>query len=273
MPATSAPEYSFFDTHCHLDFPPFSDDPQASWQRAEAASVKAALVPAVTADRFTGLLALVERNPALYAAMGLHPLYIAQHGEEQLAQLQHHLAQRHNSVVAVGEIGLDNYPEEPQLEQQRWLLRQQLALAKQHDLPVVLHCRKAHDLLAQELRQAKLPRTGVVHGFSGSLSQASAYIRLGYRIGVGGVITWPRANKTRKVIAALPLISLLLETDAPDMPLYGMQGQPNRPENIAKVFAELCVLRSQEPPQEIAQTLWDNSVGLFTIPLPWRGGA
>lgn len=155
--------------------------------------------------------------------------------------------------------------DEPQLSRQLALLNAQLKLAKQYDLPVILHSRRSHDQLASALRKAALPRTGVVHGFAGSLVQAQAFIRLGYYIGVGGTITYERAQKTRNVMAALPLSALLLETDAPDMPLAGFQGQPNRPERAANVFAALCELR-QEAPQDIATQLFLNSQSLFHLP-------
>ncbi len=103
----------------------------------------------------------------------------------------------------------------------------------------------------------------MVHGFAGSLQQAERFVQLGYKIGVGGTITYPRASKTRDVMARLPLSSLLLETDAPDMPLNGFQGQPNRPEQAARVFDSLCELRA-EPAQEIEAALLVNTKNLFT---------
>lgn len=113
------------------------------------------------------------------------------------------------------------------------------------------------------LKRHDLSRTGVVHGFSGSLQQAERFVQLGYKIGVGGTITYPRASKTRDVIAKLPLASLLLETDAPDMPLNGFQGQANRP-NRPPVFAVLCELRS-ESADEIAEVLLNNTYAVFSV--------
>lgn len=153
----------------------------------------------------------------------------------------------------------------PQFERQQSVLLAQLRLAKQHDLPVILHSRRTHDQLAAALRRMQLPRRGVVHGFAGSLSQAQAFIRLGYYIGVGGTITYERAQKTRGVMAQLPLEALLLETDAPDMPLAGYQGQPNRPERAAEVFHTLCELRP-EPADGIAAHLQRNTQSLFAMP-------
>ncbi|MGK4440943.1 TatD family hydrolase [Yersinia proxima] len=255
----------FVDTHCHFDFPPFSGAEAASLLSAAQANVRQIIVPAVSTDYFPRILDLAANYPPLFAALGMHPLYIAQHQDADLATLASALAIKTEKLVAVGEIGLDLYMNEPQLPRQLALLNAQLKLAKQYDLPVILHSSRSHDQLASALRKAALPRTGVVHGFAGSLAQAQAFIRLGYYIGVGGTITYERAQKTRNVMAALPLSALLLETDAPDMPLAGFQGQPNRPERAANVFAALCELR-QEAPQDIATQLLLNSQRLFHLP-------
>ena len=201
------------------------------------------IVPAIEVDRFERVLDLARRHDALYAALGLHPIVIEHHLDEHLDVLDAALQTRENKLVAMGEIGLDLYRDNPQFERQQTILDAQLRLAKRHDLPVILHSRRTHDKLAMHLKRIDLPRKGVVHGFSGSLQQAQRFIELGYKIGVGGTITYPRASKTRDVMAQLPLSALLLETDAPDMPLNGFQGQPNRPEQAARVFTTLCELR------------------------------
>lgn len=254
----------FIDTHCHFDFPPFTGDEEASIQRAAAAGVSKIIMPATEADNFPRVLALAERFSQLYAAIGLHPIVVERHGDESLAQLEAALALKPEKLVAVGEIGLDLYRENPQFERQQYLLDEQLRLAKRYDLPVILHSRRTHDKLALHLKRHNLPRTGVVHGFAGSLQQAERFVQLGYKIGVGGTISYPRASKTRDVMAQLPLSSLILETDAPDMPLNGYQGQPNRPERIADVFTHLCSLRD-EPPEEIASALLVNTHALFSL--------
>ncbi|ENC0095356.1 TatD family hydrolase, partial [Escherichia coli] len=194
----------------------------------------------------------------------LHPGMLEKHSDVSLDQLQQALERRPAKVVAVGEIGLDLFGDDPQFERQQWLLDEQLKLAKRYDLPVILHSRRTHDKLAMHLKRHDLPCTGVVHGFSGSLQQAERFVQLGYKIGVGGTITYPRASKTRDVIAKLPLASLLLETDAPDMPLNGFQGQPNRPEQAVRVFDVLCELRP-EPEDEIAEVLLNNTYALFSV--------
>ncbi|HFZ1710488.1 TPA: metal-dependent hydrolase [Citrobacter sedlakii] len=254
----------FIDTHCHFDFPPFTGDERASLQRACAAGIEKIIVPATEAANFARVLALAERFVPLYAALGLHPIVIEQHADDGLERLQQVLDDRPAKVVAVGEIGLDLFRDDPRFDRQEQILEAQLKLAKRYDLPVILHSRRTHDKLAMHLKRQNLPRTGVVHGFAGSFQQAERFVQLGYRIGVGGTITYPRASKTRDVIAQLPLTALLLETDAPDMPLNGFQGQPNRPEQAAKVFDALCKLRP-EPADVIADALYRNTTALFDV--------
>lgn len=255
---------TFYDTHCHFDFPPFSDDEANSIALAAQAGVTKIIVPAIEADRFSTVLALADNYPALYAALGLHPIVIHKHQDASLALFEHHLKQRPEKLVAIGEIGLDLYMENPLFDKQQAMLDAQLKLAKRYDLPVILHSRRTHDKLAAHLKRHNLPRTGVVHGFSGSLQQAERFVAMGYKIGVGGTITYPRASKTRDVMARLPLSALVLETDAPDMPLNGWQGQPNRPERIVDVFQTLCTLRS-EPPEVIENEIIHNSCELFRM--------
>lgn len=256
--------WPFIDTHCHFDFPPFTGHETESLARAAEKGVRQIIVPAIEADNFARVLALAERHDAIYAALGLHPIIIEHHDEQSLEQLATYVQHRHYKLVAIGEIGLDLYRQNPQFDRQQALLEAQLQLAKRYDLPVILHSRRTHDKLAMLLRKYALPRTGVVHGFAGSLQQAQRFVQLGYKIGVGGTITYQRASKTRHVMATLPLSALVLETDAPDMPLNGYQGQPNRPERIAQVFAALCQLRP-EPQHVIAHTLYQNSQQLFRL--------
>ena len=151
----------------------------------------------------------------------------------------------------------------PELWQKQYeFLETQLAFAKRFNLPVNLHSRKTHDVLFTFLKKAKLSNTGVVHGFAGSYDQAKRFVDLGYKIGVGGTITYQRANKTREAIKKLPLDALILETDSPDMPVFGFQGEPNRPERLVETFRHLCELREEEP-EKIVEIAWGNSLKLF----------
>lgn len=179
----------FIDTHCHFDFPPFIGDEEASLQRAAQAGVGKIIVPATEAENFARVQALAENYQPLYAVLGLHPGMLEKHSDVSLEQLQQALERRPAKVVAVGEIGLDLFGDDPQFERQQWLLDEQLKLAKRYDLPVILHSRRTHDKLAMHLKRHDLPRAGVVHGFSGSQQQAERFVQLGYKIGVGGTIT------------------------------------------------------------------------------------
>lgn len=256
--------YQFVDTHCHFDFPPFAGDEAQSLRLAAEAGVEKIIAVSVSAGRFSRVLALAEKFPPVYAALGLHPMGIGEHDEAALDSLAQAVKQRPTKLVALGEIGLDLYMHDPRFDRQKAILDTQLRLARDHDLPVILHSRRTHDTLAQHLRRIVLPRRGVVHGFAGSEQQALAFIRAGYSIGVGGTITYLRASKTRKAIARLPLESLLLETDSPDMPLQGWQGQPNRPERVKNVWQSLCEIRP-EPPEQIAAVLRENTRALFLL--------
>lgn len=254
----------FVDTHCHFDFPPFVGDEAESLRLAQQAGVEKLIAVGVAADRFAGVMALAHAHPPVYAALGMHPMAIAEHSEQGLAALRQQLELRDPKLVAIGEIGLDRYIDDPQFDRQQALLDDQLRLARDYDLPVILHSRRTHDTLAQHLRRIDVPRRGVVHGFAGSEQQALAFIRAGYAIGVGGTITYPRASKTRNAIARLPLSALLLETDSPDMPLQGWQGQPNRPERLREVWQVLCELRP-ESPQQIAEAIRENTRLIFRL--------
>lgn len=252
----------FVDTHCHFDFDPFCGTEEESLRLAAEAGVEKIIAVGVSADRFASVLALAEKYAPVYAALGTHPMAIAQHQEAHLQQLEDLLRQRPLKLIAIGEIGLDLYIENPQFDKQQAVLETQLRLAMRYDLPVILHSRRTHDKLAMQLR--RLDARGVVHGFAGSEQQALAFVREGFAIGVGGTITYERASKTRNAIARLPLTSLLLETDSPDMPVQGFQGQPNRPERIKNVWQSLCEIR-EESPQEIAETIRENTRKLFRI--------
>ena len=248
------------DSHCHLDFADFNLDRIAVLARAKAKGVQHFLVPGIGAHNWQAVLALASQHQGVYAALGIHPYFLASFNEEHLQLLEQYLATAEN-VVAVGEFGLDKMVDFP-FEQQLQICKQQLLLAKKYDLPVILHCRKAHNELIKLLQQVKLPRGGVIHGFSGSSQLGRQYIKLGFKLGIGGVITYPRAAKTRQAVSELPLSSLLLETDSPDMPISGYQGGRNEPANITEVLQTLTKLR-KEPEELIAKANLSSFVELF----------
>ncbi len=239
-----------YDAHCHLDFPVFDVDRNQVLQRAKLAGVNKIVLAGISAATWPRLLQQVAdcstktKQPQLYACLGLHPLFIAEHQPEDLTQLKSLLI-KNPKIIALGEIGIDLHsPELQAQEAKQWqFFDAQLKLAKELELPVVIHVRKAMDKVIQRLRRFQLPQGGLLHAFSGSQQQAEQLVELGFKLGLGGSLTYPRANKLRNLAQNLPLTAFLLETDSPDMPLHGLQGQRNEPANVALVVETLAELR------------------------------
>ena len=253
---------SLVDSHVHLDFPQFDADRKEMLQRARAAGVAAFVLPAVRAVDWPKVKSVAGASRDIYACYGLHPCFCADHQAQDLADLR--LWVEREKPVAVGECGLDLFPEFANSESnQRLYFEEQLSIARDYQLPVVLHARRAVDVVLKGLRQAAVNR-GVMHSFSGSLQQAKAAIDQGMMIGVGGAVTHERAQKLRKVVASLPLDVLLLETDAPDQPGALYRGQRNEPAFIGSVLDVIDSLRP-ESRQQIASACTENTRRLFSL--------
>lgn len=233
-----------FDSHCHLDAPEFDVDRSEAFERARAAGVKDLLVPGVRLANTSALLAFCRTSPALHAAVGLHPVYLDEHREEDLKGLREMLHACRGDVVAIGEIGLDYFIDTLDRGRQQQLFEAQLVLAREFNLPVVLHVRRAHDEVLAALRRARLSRGGICHAFAGSLEQARQYIAMGFLLGFGGAATWGRATRLHRLLRELPLSSLALETDAPDMPpAFLPRGARNAPEYLPEIAVRLAAIR------------------------------
>lgn len=251
------------DTHCHLDFPVFDPDRAALLAECRQLGVGEYIIPAVGEENWARVMALAEQYPGITYGLGIHPWYVGTQTEGALARLQALLAARPPGLVAVGECGLDlrsHVPQEGQLE----MFEAQIKLAMEHELPLIVHSVRANDTVAKILRRLRPARGGVIHAFSGSLQQAEAFWQLGFRLGIGGVISFERANKTREAVCDMPLESLLLETDAPDMPLQGQQGVPNTPANLPKIAQLLADLR-QQPLAHVASVLRESTLQTFQL--------
>lgn len=255
---------ALFDSHCHLDLPELWPDWQLHWQQAQAVGVARCLIPAVQQSAWQSLLALTDANPRLHIALGIHPWWVMQHQRSSLEVLETLLRQHAPNICAVGEMGLDFAIDPVSFEAQQQFFSAQLRLAAEFAKPVVLHHRKSMVQLLAELKRQKFQQGGFLHAFSGSPEQGQAFVDLGFKLGIGGTITYPRAAKTRRTISQLPLTCFVLETDAPAMPLAGYQGQNNSPKQLALVFETFCQLR-QEPPRIIAQQLWRNTTSVLGI--------
>ncbi len=266
---------NWIDSHCHLDAPEFAPDVAAVRARATANGVLHCVLPAVAVAHFDAVRRLAHAGGDSYA-LGIHPLYVAQAQDNDLAQLDQQLGQYRGDprLVAVGEIGLDYFVPElcasPLRERQEYFYLEQLKLARRHDLPVLLHVRRSADRLLKGLRAVAPGQTwlGIAHAFNGSASQAGAFIALGLKLGFGGALTFERALQLRRLAATLPLDAMVLETDAPDMPphwLYrtaqqraaGEQQGRNEPGELPRIAAELAALRGISS-SELAQATTRN---------------
>lgn len=248
-----------YDSHCHLDAAEFDPDRPAVLARARQAGVLRQLVPAVDRAAWPGLKAICEADPGLRPAWGLHPMFLDRHRDEDLDALGDWL-QRHRPA-AVGECGLDFHVEGLDPERQRRLFHGQLALAREFDLPVVLHARRAVDEVILALRRVGGLR-GVVHSWSGSAEQAQQLFGLGFHLGIGGPVTYERARRLRQTVADMPLSQLLLETDAPDQPDAGHRGQRNEPARLVEVLRTVARLRG-ESEERVAEATFANAEALF----------
>lgn len=249
------------DTHCHLDFPVFDEDRAARLTEWRRLGVGKYIIPAVGEENWGRVMGLAEAHAGIAYGLGVHPWYVGAQAEGALERLEALLAGQPRGLVAVGECGLDLRSQVPQAGQVEWF-EAQVKLAMAFDLPLIVHSVRANDTVAKILRRFKPPRGGVIHAFGGSLQQAETFWRLGFRLGIGGVISYERANKTREAVREMPLEALLLETDAPDMPLQGQQGEPNTPASLLTIVALLAQLRQQSV-ADVASVLHESTRQAF----------
>ena len=271
----------WIDTHCHLDAPEFDNIlPVANELRTYAATKNVALCvyPAVHPFNFQGVRELAHAHGDSYA-LGIHPMYVKDASDDDLTLLDAELAFRVSDprLVALGEIGLDFFVPElkisPLREKQIHFYREQLKLAKKYDLPVVVHVRRSADVLLRGLRDVAANQHrwhGIIHAFNGSDSQAAAFIKLGFKLGFGGAMTFDRALQLRHLAATLPLEVIVLETDAPDMPPHWLyktavqraagesqgRNEPAQLPRIAQVLADLRGITLEA----LSQAVWTNSL-------------
>jgi len=238
-----------FDTHCHLDASEFDHDREQVIARAQAAGVKALVIPAVEVANFESVRALAHSFAEGFYALGIHPLYVERAAPDAIAQLREALLQHRADpkLIAVGEIGLDFFiPEiaqgEPRAKQELFY-EAQLKLALEFELPVLLHVRRSQDTLLKYLRRHRV-RGGIAHAFNGSMQQAQQFVDLGFALGIGGAMTFERALQIRRLATELDLSALVLETDAPDIsPAWLAKGARNEPHEVLQIAHMLAELR------------------------------
>lgn len=240
------------DSHCHLDAAEFDADRDSIVEQAQKAGVAKIVVPAIGRASFDRVLALAERYSCCVPALGIHPLFAEQALLEDLDVLREKL--QNTRPVAVGEIGLDFFVEGLDRGKQEYYFAQQLKLAQEFDLPVILHVRRSVDQILKHLRRIKV-RGGIAHAFNGSRQQADIFIKLGFKLGFGGAMTWPRALHLQELAMTLPFESIVLETDAPDIPpaWIGRDGR-NSPEQLPAIAGDLARLRKVSLEEVIEKT-------------------
>jgi TatD DNase family protein len=284
----------FTDSHCHLDFTEFQDNRFELLSQCEQRNINRIIVPSVNPKHWQRVLSLPTKTKNskvnISCCLGIHPWFLIPQdnlltkdpakkidltfNEQQLKQavIKHNNIHSSDNIVAIGECGIDVFKAKKNtdseqaltdnLNLQQTFFEMQLHIAKQHDLPVIVHHCQSHQLILPLLKKVKLSRAGVIHAFSGSYQQAKDYVDLGFKLGIGGTITYPRSKKTINAVKRLPLSSLLLETDAPAMPPFGQQGLVNTPLNLITVFKALCTIRD-EPKAILAEQIESNVEQLF----------
>jgi len=289
----------FTDSHCHLDFTEFQHKRPQLLNECQQNNINRIIVPSVNPEHWQRVLSLpAQANHStvkISCCLGIHPWFIILQDnlannksansnsaknidltfyQQQLTQavIKHSNSNSDNNIVAIGECGIDVFKAKENTENEQALsdsltlqqafFEMQLQIAKDNNLPVIIHHCQSHQLILPLLKKIKLNRAGVIHAFSGSYQQAKAYVDLGFKLGIGGTITYARSKKTINAVKRLPLSSLLLETDAPAMPPFGQQGLINTPLNILTVFNALSTIRD-EPAAIIAEQIESNIEALF----------
>ncbi len=260
----------WIDTHVHLDAPELAADVDAVRAGAAAAGVGHCVIPAVAVANFDAVREMAHRFRDSYA-LGIHPLCSGTAADDDLARLDDELARRRDDprLVAVGEIGLDYFVPGLDPVRQEHVYLEQLKLARKHDLPVILHVRRSADKVLGGLRKHHL-QGGIAHAFNGSEKQAQEFIRLGFRLGFGGAVTFDRALQLRRLAEKLPLDALVLETDSPDIPPHWLyvtaqqreggkaQGR-NTPAELPRIAGVMASLRGMTL-EELQSAALGNSI-------------
>ena len=243
------------DTHCHLDAPEFDADRDGVVARAVEGGVARIVVPAVDAAGFVSVRALARAHPCLRYALGIHPMYVDRARDEDLDALRRAVeaARDDPAFVGVGEIGLDHFVPGLDRARQERFLAEQLRIARDADLPVILHVRRAQDAVLKQLRRIR-PAGGIAHAFNGSVQQAGAFVDLGFALGFGGAMTFERALQIRRLAASLPLEACVLETDSPDIPPAWLHRARNEPAQLPRIAASFAALRGLEVGEAVLRT-------------------
>jgi TatD DNase family protein len=253
---------ALIDAHVHTDDVRLENILDEVLSVARAANVVAQVVPSICARLWPRVKSLCATHDDLFACYGLHPCFQAEHTVQHLDDLATWIGRE--KPVALGECGLDYFMDKADKPFQQQLFAAQLALAREFNLPIVIHARSAVDDVIEMIKSAGHYK-GMIHSFNGSSQQATRLIDLGYKLSFGGAITYDRATKLRAMVAGLPLDAILLETDAPDQPDSSHAGQLNQPGYLPDVWTAISELRSEDA-NAIAKATTSNAMELFSLP-------
>jgi TatD DNase family protein len=236
----------WIDTHCHLDAAEFDADREQVIERLTTVGIDKVVIPAVECANFSAVRDLAHSDARLAYALGIHPMYVYRAQDSDLLELRQalKLVLDDPQFIGIGEIGLDFF--DPTAlsvtERQEFFYIEQLKLAAEFNLPVILHVRRSQDALLKQLTRMGI-QGGIAHAFNGSRQQAEAFIRLGFKLGFGGAMTFDRALQIRRLAQDLPLEALVLETDAPDIPPAWVRPGRNEPAQLPRIAETLAQIR------------------------------
>ena len=253
----------FIDSHCHLDLPCFSEGLDNLLLQLDQNKITKIIIPSLEASRWEALQLLSKKNPSIYYALGIHPHFVDRFNKGDFTKLDSLILTKDDKCIAIGEIGLDKFSSVDQSLQESIFIKQ-LHIAQKENLPIILHCVKKQGRILEILKDNKFVNGAVYHAFSGSLEVANEFIKLGFKLGVGGIITYDSSIKTKETISKVPIESLVLETDAPDMPIYNQETKYNTPLNIITIFNCLAELREESKSVLVAQ-IYKNSCSIFSL--------
>jgi len=256
------------DTHCHLDFDHFDKDREMVVHRAVEAGLVRILVPGVDVSSSRVATQLAEKYVQVYAAVGVHPNSGGTWNEGTKQKLR--TLSKHQKVVAIGEIGLDYYRQWTPQNIQKKILKLQLDLANEVELPVILHCREAYGDIQKILTEwldglstNKLSNApGVFHSFSGNIEQVNLFLKKNFYIGISGPVTYKNAESLRRIIAEIPVDRILIETDAPYLTPHPRRGKRNEPAFVGYVAERIAEIWNLSP-LEVGEITSENSKKLF----------
>jgi TatD DNase family protein len=265
----------FIDTHCHISDSHFDSEREATIERARAANVTTLVEIAESPETWDAAVALADKYPFIYTSLGIHPHHAHQVGPAEWPALSEKLKKflKHPKVVAIGEFGLDYYRMQNTKEQQDYLFRRQLDLAKELGKPIVIHCRDAHADLQKVLveyypetsyaRSCPEPK-GTIHCFTGTWEDAQTYLAHGFVLGIDGPVTYPNSKQLKENVTRLPLERIVMETDSPYLPPQSHRGQRNEPAHIPAIAAAVADLKHRSA-EEVARATTSNAKALFRI--------